>query len=770
MSSTVSLSVRRAMMASLAAVSVSAAAVAADAPAADQGLAEVVVTAQFREQKLQDTPIAITAVNAAVLESRNQNNLAQLASQAPNVNLRETGGAFGPGMSASIRGIGQGDFDPALEPGVGVYIDDVYYSSLTGSNFDLLDLDRVEIARGPQGVLGGRNSEGGSVKLFSTKPKGDGSGSLRMMIGSRNLQDIRAMGDFAMTDTLSARISAVSKKQDGYVTRLDYGCLHPTSGVPTQMTTAGCKLGTEGGKDYSAARLALRWLASDNVEVNFSADATIDNSETAAVTLLQVNTAASGAGPITAAGIPLNTGFVPSNPFISYATFTGKGADGRVVAFSPLTHTKVWGTNLSVDWKLADALSLKSITAYREFDSRWAEDNDASPSYGSLGAEHLYNHSFSEELRLNGGVGQAFDYTLGGYYFTQVTTYPTHQILTYAGNLEFLGNDPVDAYTYAAFANGAWHATDALNVNAGVRYTKESKDYTYSRLNVDGTPHGFLGSLTGKVGHYEGSKVDYRVNADYRWNEQLMTYASVSTGFKGGGTNPRPFFATQVQPFNKENVTAYEVGAKSDLLDRKLRVNVSAFFNKFKDIQLTRLTCPEFSPPGLGFLCALPTNGGDADIKGVELETFLNPIAGLQIDASVSALDFKYTRTRADVGIPVGATAPGTIERKWSVGAQYELPLAGGSTLTPRFDLSYQGGFNTNVIVAASNRVAGYQMANARVTWRAADGKWEAAVLASNLFDKLYYLSVFDLLSSSGSKYGTPGAPREFSLQVKKKF
>jgi iron complex outermembrane receptor protein len=740
--------------------------------AADQaagGIEEVVVTAQFREQKLQDTPIAITAVTSETLEARNQNNLATLANQAPNVNLRETGGAFGPGMSASIRGIGQADFDPALEPGVGVYIDDVYYSSLTGSNFDLLDLDRVEIARGPQGVLGGRNSEGGSIRLFSTKPKGDGSGSLRATYGSRNLLDIRAVGDFALTDSLAVRVSGVNKKQDGYVQRLDFGCLYPASGVPTQQQMADCKMGTEGGKDYSAGRVAARWQANDSFEVNFSADMTVDNSETAAVTLLQTNTSASGAAAIAAAGSPLNTAFVPSDPFVSYATYQTKGADGRLVSWAPVTRTKIWGMNLSLDWKLSDTLALKSITAYRRFDSRWVEDNDASPAYGSLGAEHLYNHSFSQELRLNGSVATV-DYTVGGYYFDQVTTYPTHQILTYAGNLEFLGNDPVSASTYAAFANGSWHITDALNLNVGARYTKEKKDYTYSRLNTNGTPHAFLGALTGQVGHYEGSKVDYRVNLDYRWNEQLMTYASVSTGFKGGGTNPRPFFATQVQPFDKENVTAYEIGAKSDFLNRKVRVNVSAFFNKFKDIQLTRLTCPEFSPPGLGFLCALPTNGGDADIKGIELETELHPVGGLSIDASFSSLNFKYTRTRPDVGIPVGATAPGTIKTKWSAGMQYEFPVVGGATLTPRIDASYQGDFYTNVVTAPSNRVDGYTLANARLTWRSNEGNWEAALLASNLFDKLYYISVFDLLASSGSKYGTPGAPREFSLQVQKKF
>jgi len=203
-------------------------------PSSSDLLQEVVVTAQFRQQRLQDTPIAVTAVNAAMLEARGDTNLVDVSNQAPNVNLRETGGAFGPGMSAYIRGVGQADFDPALEPGVGLYIDDVYYPSLTGTNFDLLDLDRVEILRGPQGVLGGRNSEGGAIKLYSQKPNDIDGGSIQAAWGSRNLIEFRGVGNMALIkDTLFLRVSAVDKKQDGYVTRYDYGCLFPTSGIPS---------------------------------------------------------------------------------------------------------------------------------------------------------------------------------------------------------------------------------------------------------------------------------------------------------------------------------------------------------------------------------------------------------------------------------------------------------------------------------------------------------------------------------------------------------
>lgn len=731
-------------------------------------LQEVVVTAQFREQKLQDTPIAITAVNAEMLEARNQTSLSQVAAQAPNVVLTETGGAFGPGLSANIRGIGQGDYIAALEPGVGIYIDDVYYSSLTGANFDLIDLDRVEIQRGPQGVLGGRNSEGGSIKLFSQKPTGDNTGSIRATYGSRDLLDLRAVGDFTLVpDKLFARVSGTSHNQDGYVTIRDYGCDFPNSGIPNRTEHADCVMGHEGGKDYSAGRIALRWLAADNVEVNFTGDLMVDNSEVAANVLIN-------AVPVTTpttGNVPFGPQYIPADPFVSYASFTDQRPDGTLVYFPPVTKTKVWGTNLSVDWNLADDLALKSITAYREFDSRWVEDNDTSPAYLGLGAEHQSNHSFSQELRLNGKAGSVFDYTLGAYYFDQTTIGRTHQILNYVPTpflFEFLGDDPTDASSYAAFVNGSWHVTDAFNVNAGVRYTHEKKDYTYSRLNPDGTPNLVLGAFTGTVGAYSGSQVDYRFDVDYRWNEELMTYASVSTGFKGGGTNPRPFNGEQVLPFDPETLTAFEVGAKTDFFEKRLRVNLSAFLNKYKDIQVALLSCPTPDPVDSS-PCALPANVGDADIKGIEAEIEAHPVKGLSLDASVSKLKFKYTSFSADVGIAPGSEAPGTINNKFSVGAQWDFLMAGGGTVSPRFDYSFQGGYTTNA--QTGGRLNGHHLGNARLTWKSADGSWQVAAIGSNIFDKYYYNSVFDLTSlGGGSDYGFVAPPREFSIQLQKKF
>jgi iron complex outermembrane recepter protein len=174
-----------------------------------------------------------------------------------------------------------------MSPGVGLYIDDVYYSNLTGSDFALVDLDRVEILRGPQGTLSGMNSEGGSIKLYSQKPQGSDTGSVTAGYGSRSLVDLRGMADVSLIkDTLFMRVSVVSKQQDGYVTRVDYGCAFPSSGIASSAPEDNCIAGHEGGTDYSGGRVALRWLASDNFEVNLTADGTVDNSQTAAVTLL----------------------------------------------------------------------------------------------------------------------------------------------------------------------------------------------------------------------------------------------------------------------------------------------------------------------------------------------------------------------------------------------------------------------------------------------------------------------------------------------------
>ena len=767
---------------------------------------EIVVTAQFRKEKLQDTPISITAISGATLEARSQTNLADVAKQAPSVQLTDLGGAFGPSVAATIRGVGQGDFDPALEPGVGIYIDDVYYASLMGSNFSLVDLDRVEVLRGPQGTLSGRNSEGGSIKLFARKPGPENDGNFSVGYGSYRAIDARGATNLTLVDdALWARISGVAHTDDGYMRRVDYGCAFPNSGVPSTSAANGngCTVGRQGGKTYVGGRLALRYAPTGSpLEVNFAADYTKDTSQVAATRLIAVNDALAkgcascavvgGVDPVTGGKIWLNSSFIPTDPYVTYANRSDT-INGRTITAPDKTRTETWGFSGTIDYRFSDSLAIKSITAYRGFSTEYSEDNDSSPAQVSLGLENLKQHQFSEELRLSGSVGanKIFEYTVGGYYFKQKTTYPTHQLLNYAGGLEFYGNDPVDADSKAGFVNGVFHIMSGLDFNGGVRYTKESKTYTYTRLGADGvTPAGLIGSVNGQSATYSGNHWDYRANLDYKVTPDVLVFGSFSTGFKGGGTNPRPFFGPspfgpgtscgtaaapepncQLRSFGPEELKAYEIGIKSTFFDHRLTLNVSGYINKLSKLQATLLSCPQFSPPGLGFLCALPINAGDAEIKGFEVETIIRPVDGFTIDGSYSYLDFKYKNVDPTTGITAASIAPGLpIHSKWAIGAQYEADISGFGTLTPRIDVTHQDKEFTNVVNSPTNVLPAYTVLNARISWVSPNKDWEIAGVVTNLTDKAYLTSTFDLYNSAGFEYGTVGRPREFALSVKRKF
>jgi iron complex outermembrane recepter protein len=787
-----------------------ATAVAQTAPAqtpstgADQ-LQEVVVTAQFRNESVQETPLAITAINAQMLEDRNQTHLSQIAAQVPSTTLLPAESAFGPSMTASIRGIGQYDFDPALEPGVGIYVDDVYYATLTGSLLDLLDLDRVEVLRGPQGTLEGMNSIGGAIKLFSKKPDGNDSSSVSLLYGSRNHTEVRASGDFTVSpDTFFVRLSGVYNHQDGYLNVFDFGCANPsftataTNGVTGTYSVApnaflthsgSCLIGQEGGTNYGAARLSLRWTPNDRVEVNISGDVTQQDQENSATTLLYGNLSGNAfynqiTIPTTSgAQLPFNSAAVPAmiprSPYASYATFS-MPAFGSTPAYNGPDESQLlsWGGSGTVDWKITDLLSLKSITSFRGYSTQWWEDNDASPWPVGLGGENLEHHQVSQELRLNGSWEQFVDYTVGGFYFHERSVYGTHQDLWYAagpGALDFLGNDPVPATDRAGFLHTVWHLLPKLDFTAAVRYTSQNKDYTYSRTNPEGGTGGsaaLVGPLNGFTGTYSSSKVDYRGDIDFHFTDDVMGYAQVSTGFKGGGVNPRPFFTFQAIKFNPETVTNYEVGIKSSWFDHTLRANIDGYFANYRDIQLALLNCDFLNPPplaGVPLPCALPFNAGNAHIKGIELELEEHPFAGLQIDVSGSYLNFNYTSLSSyPTGVTFGMTTPFTPKWQGSAGIQYHIPMADWGSFTPRLDVNSRSQIYTNPVNGPLNLIGGYTILNARFTWQPTKDNWNVALEALNLGGKVYFLNKFDLTGAGGGTVtGTPAPPREIALEVK---
>jgi len=788
----------RSVSALAAASALSVTAVAHAQEAAEPGANEIIVTAQFREQNLQDTPLAITAVSAEMLEARSQSDLSQVARQAPNVTLTPAGQAFGASMVASIRGVGQGDFNPALEPGVGIYVDDVYYATLTGSVMDLLDLQRVEILRGPQGTLSGRNSIGGAIKLFSKRPEGDNSGSISGTYGSRNRLDIRASGDFNLAEGVDARISGVSKRQKGYVERRDFGCdypagenpaINPANGIPRiAPVESNCVLAREGEVDYSAVRGQLRLRPASTVDINIIADYTYDDRAATPNVIVPLRDASgnyvSPNVPYNPSVDPLGTGIALDSrflcgPYCNYSTYSHPG-NAQYAPFSTDGRFKFegWGVSGQIEWDLAPSLQLVSITAYRTYSSQFSNDSDLSPLAQHLGLSILDFEFFSQELRLNGafGANDEIQYTVGGYYSDQKSIYTARQEFRDSAIGAFYQRDPVPADSKALFAHVAWNPVTDLTLSAGIRYTDESKSYTFVRVNPEGGPHPVLSALNGVTGNYESKRVDYRLNAQYRWSDNIMTYAQWSTGYKGGGINPRPFFAGQALPFGPETLSSYEAGVKTDWLNGAVRVNVAAFYSEYKDIQLTLSECPGLGP--VARPCARPSNAGDADVKGIEVETTLEPVAGLLFDGAVSYLDFEYTYLNPAAGGPgnptgpqFGDTRPYTPTWKWSIGAQYTIDLGDSGSLTPRIDAAYQGDMYVDAANDPLGRIDAYTLANARLTWRNADEDLEVSAELTNIFDKYYFLT-HSAGSSLDSDFitGQPGRPREWAVTVKKKF
>lgn len=739
-------------------------------------LEEILVTAQFKRENMQDTPIAITAVDAAAMESRGMTNLADAANHAPSVFIAPAAYGFGQSASVTIRGIGQADPHIALEPGVGIYIDDVYYGMLSGSIFELLDADRVEVLRGPQGTLEGKNSIGGSVKLFSTTPGPDPNAYVEAGYGSFNHFIARGATNITLIpDTLFARVSAGTIHEDGYLTELDYTCatgqplnLGPGLSGSNRHNTANCNIGTEGGKDVVSARASLRWIASEQVTDLFIADVTNDNSQNPAEKLLsQGSTWAGTANFITCATC-----------YTNYETNQGRPYPGTNVFSLPRTSPlNEWGVSNNLDVAFSDTLRLKSITGYRQEHTVFTQEGDASPADVVDQIWSMQTRQFTEEVRLLGKIGPMVDWTVGGFYYdahgfsSGRIAIPGGFLLGGGGlGLDFLLDDPVQTRSESGFAHFVVHATDRLDVTLAGRYTSDKKDFTFNRLSLDGTPFPPLSSLENVTGNFKGNRFDYRAAIDYRWTDNLMTYAEVSTGYKGGGVNPRPYFASQVVNFNPETLLTYEVGLKSEFFDHRARVNLAAYDSKYKDIQLQLLQCDNISPfPGAP--CSATENVGDADVKGLEFETEVRATKQWSFDASAGYMDFRYTSTNPFSGVTIGMQNIYAPKLTVAAGTQYVVDFSNGSSITPRIDYSYRSEIWTLPVNTPDNRLGGRGLANAHLAWKDSTQNWQATFSVTNLTNKFYIDSENPNL---GAPYyvniGTPGRPREYMFTVKRSF
>ncbi len=777
-------------------------------PADTGGLAEVVVTAQYRAEPLQQTPIAITAVTAEDIQARGFTSSTDIAYAVPNASFRQAQAAFGKTQTAYIRGVGQNDFNFAFEPGVGIYVDDVYYPTTMSSQFDLMDLERVEVLRGPQGTLFGRGSIGGAVRYISKQPTGDNTGYIEGTVGDFHRVDLRAGYDFALIpDKLFARITGVSKRQDGYVNRLDFVCLYPqlSGTLPRQITNrdAGCKLGTMGGTDVSGARALFRLVATDSLTFGLSFDFQRDDSEAAADTLLQATPLAGGfltwsqamqnggpaGSPVKGFGIPFDGRFIPTNRYVSYATFQDPVSG---LSFPPQNALNQKGVSGTADWKINEAVSAKLILAWRNWNGHFATDQDDSPLDVSV-VDGIQQFTYrTAELRFTGDTfANKLNWTAGGFYYdgdsnsAQSVNLPGANISAYLADpiknaLLVNGLDVGNFRNYSFFLHTVYNLTDTLRVTLGGRYSNDRKadnfDNTIVKANLSNT----------------SSRGDWRVGFDYQVLPEVLLYTSASTGYRPPAFNPRPFQADQFVAVSGESLLAYELGEKADLWDRKLRLNLAAFYSDYRHRILPQggtdclknpdgsvvpgtLPNPEGGPPCL--VNTIPrTNyvNSPGKIFGGEVELAFRPIEPLLITGSGGLTRFTATN---NAGITINGEPAYVPKWNGALSAQYTINLPDGSTLTPRYDAYLQTQICTGAAVPAigytglSSCSGGYTLHNARIQYATKDQHWTAAVGVENFTNKFYYLNKFDLTAfGEPTVEGQPGPPREWYLTVRRNF
>jgi iron complex outermembrane recepter protein len=758
-------------------------------PSDSGALEEIVVTARYRTESLQNTPLSITALSGADMEARGVVNVADLTQSVPSTTLTSEGSIGGNTLVAYIRGLGQSNFSLAFQPGVPIYVDDVYQPTAFGSLLTLGDVERVEVLRGPQGTLFGKNSEGGAVAIHSVDPKGDGSGYIQAGVGNFGDRRFRGAADFSLiADTLFVRVAAGNERSDGYVSRYDYLCVNPTSGAKLLPTNhSNCKLGNEGGLDDTYARLAFKWIPSDSVTARLSVSTTQNDDQAVPEVPLIINPNYPGAAlaayntkvALPLAGIPINASLINPNPYANYATFSNP-LNG--LTFSPNSPQTSWDVMGRLDWTINPYLAFTSITGYRNFNGTIPEFKNGPLPINMVRNVFSYEN-YSEEDRLSGTLfDKKFEWTAGVYFFhgrgqqTADVNLSVSQIGPFFGINE-VTYDPTKSQNESVYLHGVYHFTDALSLEAGARYSHDSFEYIYSGYDTAQVPANPLkppGAYVFGVPSIpvtsKDSRIDPKIAVQYQWTPDFMTYGQYSTGYKGGGTNPNPVTAAQATPFGIEQLKAYEVGMKSQFFERHLTVNADGYINNVTGLQLIG-----FANTTIGGTTTL--NAGHALIKGAELEIQARPFGGLLLNLSAGYMNFAYHSLGAAErsaqnpgGLRLTDVAPYSPKFKGNAGVQYTVGLGALGTLTPRADYTYTSRvyFDPANLLASSE--GGYSVVNGHLLWAGQDGKWSAAFDINNLGNKLYYVSMFNQLSSFGILTGQPAEPRSYLFSVKYSF
>jgi iron complex outermembrane receptor protein len=729
---------------------------------AQDDVEEIVVTARRVNEKLQDVPVAVTAFTSANLESRGVDTLDQIAKYTPNIRFDGAAALSGGNYNSTVfvRGVGQNDFAIFSDPGVGFYVDDVYYARSIGGIMDAVDIDSVQVLRGPQGTLFGKNTVGGAVLITTAQPELDAvSGRVEGTTGRYNRADVKgAINIPIVKDVLALRVSGALLNRDGYVKRLFDG-------------------GTQGDRNADMIRAKLRYRPNDQLTVDLGADYTRARETSAPSDLLAVGNAPGITGvpflvnynrfvaPSRGVVAPdgqrtVNPSFITASPF---ETWAGGGPNRNDL--------DLWGVQGTVAYELGGA-TLKSITAYRDLKAYFARDGDNTPFVFRQTTNDDKQWQLSQELQLS---GKTFDdrlsYVLGGFYFKEkasdiatadlaIGLSPPLALTPPFTPAVFIRNY-VDNKGWALFGQADFKLTDALSLTAGGRYTHDEKQFTSINTRQSDNVQ-FINTTVGAT----FKKFTPKLGVNYTISKDLLLYGSWSKGFKQGGFNGRPLVsAAEVTEYRPEELSTYEVGVKSQWFERRLTANFAAFHSIYKDIQLTVNQTPT------NFVA----NAAGGKIDGFEAELVMRPVRWFTVNASAGYLDAWYTSVGEGLGptqiLPINLNSHFVKAPKWtaSAGAEIRHQLNGAGELALRGDVTKYSRIYHDVANTALITDDGYVLVNARLSYTLPGDAIQLSVFGSNLTKALYLVSG-NASGAFGLAEASYGRPREWGISASYKF
>jgi iron complex outermembrane receptor protein len=734
------------------------AALAQQRPAEDDGIAPIVVTAERRPGAAQEVPAALTVIGGEALEQDAAHNLDRIGARIPNLTLTRNFGTSS-GALLFLRGVGEGDSIFTNDPPVGIYVDDVLFPRSTGAMFDLIDIERIEVLRGPQGALYGRNTSGGAVKIVTRDPSVHAAeAEVDMTLGSYGRFDLRGTANLPLGDATALRVSLLSRTQRGWGRNL----------------TDGARVN---GQDVQGGRAKLLWQPAADLRVLATMDYTDEDS--------------TPRFPQAFLADPVRPG-----RFLNRFTAPGGDVDNFTSADTDsLNVTRSGGASLRIEYDTG-GVQLRSISAYRALQSRIGFDQTArAPGQSNIILlQDQHQRNWSQELQASGStLGGALHYVAGAYWFgehndqltavsnavpagTNAARFATHDFFAApvrgaAPNGNWSPYLPVlDTRSAALFASATLTPLAHLSLSAGLRWTREHKRYSVRFLSAPDTtyvlPDGTVAART--IARSWGDlspdfSMDYTL-AGTTW--QAMLYARVAKGFRSGSFDGRArnvdFVLNRQSAIAPERVWSREAGVKSDWLGRRLQLNATYFVNDYSNIAFSAARANS-NPPEI-----FRQNVGDARIQGLELEAVARPGWGVELGGVIGTLNDRITRLASSPGCT--AFVPDerkldlrfTPDLRWSARASVTRSLLGGQI---RLGGEMRGASPYSIALCnePQHRVDNEQALDAVLGWDDAGGDWGVTLSATNLTDRRYN-------SGSVGTIGYPVAPRQIDLTVRRRF